>query len=246
MKTILGIDVGGTKIAAGLVDSKFRVTKFRTWPTSQTNLPQQLVEIAKSYRDFEGIGLGVPGDVSASGWVEKFDNIKRFKPMNLKQLLVKNFHLPVHVMNDARAFTLAEATLGAGKSHKKVVGVIMGTGIGGGIVINQQIYNGPKYLRGGHWRNILMKPNITIEQAIQRFGSFKKARQSVPFLKILIPYITRAVQPDAIIFGGGRMKFATMDKLLASVRSVGSRVVLKRFRLPHPGILGAALPLLRR
>src|SRR3989338_8448853 len=87
MKYTLGIDVGGTKIAAGLVDKAFKVHQVRVLATSQTNLPAQLIKLIENFRGFSAIGLGVPSpDISADGMVRVLPNVKGFKKTNLKKL----------------------------------------------------------------------------------------------------------------------------------------------------------------
>ncbi len=249
MKPVLGIDVGGTKIAAGLVSSSHKVSHLKVLATSQTNLSGQLIKLIESYEDFGAIGLGVPGPVRADGTVRVLPNIKGFKKTNLKKLLTKHFQVPVFVMNDAQAFTLAEARVGSARKFKKVAGVIMGTGIGGGVCINKKMYTGKKYLDGGEWGTIVVKPGMTLEQAMHRLGKFTKAEQSAPFAEVLIAYIVDKVNPEAIVFGGGRVNFPGIDRVLQKARkqvAPSSKVAVKRFSLKHPGIVGAALPLLKK
>ena len=249
MKYTLGIDVGGTKIAAGLVDKALKVHKVKVLTTSQTDLPLQLFKLIASFKGFSGIGLGVPGQVLPDGTVVALPNLKKFKKSNLKKLLEKRFNVPVHVMNDAQAFTLAEATAGSARKFKKVAGVIMGTGIGGGVVINKKIYSGEKYLRGGSCGTIKVRSGVTLEQAMHGFGKFTQAKQVAPFAEVIIAYILQVLEPEVIVFGGGRVKFPNIEKVLRqALKEVAprSKVAVKRSSLKYPGVIGAALPLLKK
>src|SRR5689334_7265579 len=119
MKYVLGIDVGGTKIASALVKDN-KLEQLLIEPTSKTDLLGQLMKIIGQYQGFEAIGVAVPGPVLADGTVVKLPNIPSFPKTNLKQILEEKFKLPVNVANDAKAFALAEATLGLGQDKKVV------------------------------------------------------------------------------------------------------------------------------
>jgi predicted NBD/HSP70 family sugar kinase len=249
MKYILGIDVGGTKIAAGLVDSSLKIHKVRIFATSKNNLTAQLAKVIKSFGNFSAIGIGVPGQVLPDGTVTKLPNLKKFKRTNLKQLLEKQFQVPVHVMNDAQAFTLAEARIGIGKNAKRMAGVIMGTGIGGGIVINGKIYSGDKYQHAGEWGWIKVRSKVTLEQAMHKFGKFTEAEHASPFAEVLIGYITQVLSPDTIVFGGGRVNFPGIEKVLQRALKVvapSARVKVIKSKLQYPGAIGAVIPLLKK
>ncbi len=84
---------------------------------------------------------------------------------------------------------------------------------------------------------------------MQRLGKFTKAEQSAAFAELLIAYILEKVNPEAIVFGGGRINMPGIDRVLQKAKkqvAPSSKVMVKRFSLKHPGIVGAALPLFRR
>jgi glucokinase len=248
-KYILGIDVGGTKIAAGLVDRKFQVTKVRIVPTSQTNLIGQLVKLIEFYDGFGAIGLGMPGWVLPNGVVTNLPNVKNFQKTNVRVLLEKKFKIPVKVMNDARAFTLAEATLGAGEKFKTVVGVTLGTGIGGGVVIDKKLYSG-RNLMSGEWGHIFIRGDQTLEQTMQKFGKFTDAKQVEALAHVIMSVIVRSVDPEIIIFGGSRSTLPGLQTILnRSLKLVYQdplKTIVKVSKLKHAGIIGAVLPLITR
>ncbi|OGE82407.1 MAG: hypothetical protein A3B10_02940 [Candidatus Doudnabacteria bacterium RIFCSPLOWO2_01_FULL_44_21] len=249
MKQILGIDVGGTKIAAGLVDKSFRVSKIKVLRTSQTDLISQLRDLVLSYHNFDAIGIGVPGQVLSSGLVVHLPNIQHLKLVNLKQVFQKKFCVPVNVMNDAKAFALAEAILGSGKKFNIVVGVILGTGIGVGIVMNKKIYFGANSIAGemGHF---VIPNGKTFEQYVKRAGNFKNARYARKYLELLLYFITRSFDPEIIIVGGGWSRLKGMqqlfDELIRNNQRFQIKTLVKISQLKHAGIIGAVLPLFRK
>lgn len=249
MRQILGIDVGGTKIAAGLVDRNYKVSQVSQMPTSQTDLVGQLVRLIESYDNFDAIGLGLPGQVVDNGIVTHMANLPRYKNLDLKSFFSNKFKVPVNVINDAKAFTLAEAILGDGKKFKTVVGVTLGTGIGGGVVIDKKLYLGPNYLVG-EWGHIFIKDSTGLEQMMHKFGKFTKAKQAEPFARIIISVIIRCLDPDIIIFGGARSMLPGMQTILNRCLKLISKYPLKTAvkvsKLKHAGIIGAALPLLKK
>lgn len=249
-KPILGIDVGGTKIAAGLVDQKLRVSQVSIIPTSQKDLVRQIIDLIKSYSGFSGIGLAIPGPVLASGLVTHLPNIKNFKPTNFKKLLEKKFSVFTSVVNDAKSFALAEATVGQGKNFKIVAGVILGTGIGVGFIgINKKIYYGRNSLAGeiGHF---LMPDGKFFEQYVKAAGKFKTAKDASKYLRMLLSFIVRSIDPEVIIFGGGWSRLKGMNQALRQalkqVRLPVPKTVIKISKLKHASIIGAALLALQR
>jgi len=241
--------VGGTKIAGGLVDSRFRVRNVTVMPTSQTDLVGQLTRLIRDYEGFGGIGLGISGQVLANGMVIRLPNISKFKPTNLKKLLVRKFKVPASVINDAKAFGLAEATIGSGSKYKSVAGMILGTGIGVGVVINKKVYFGKDGLAGEFEHTALLDGKM-IRDYRHREGEFKNAQTVKKYLKTMLSAVVLSFNPDIIILGGGWSKLVGMEKLAnALTKNVGGYqnvTPVKISKLKHAGIIGAALPLLKK
>lgn len=163
-KYTAGIDLGATNIKAGLIlGNKIlarNVVSTAGFP-SQRGLINALREQANqllrqtgiSKNNVAGIGIGVPGPVdSLRGIVHYFPNIKGWHNVALKKILRKQTGLPVFIDNDANLMTLAEGRLGAAKGKKNVLGITLGTGVGGGILINGRLYRGSSMNAGeiGH------------------------------------------------------------------------------------------------
>jgi predicted NBD/HSP70 family sugar kinase len=246
MKQILGIDVGGTKIAIGIVNQSLKINDLRIVPTSQTNLLAQLNELIGQYRGYDGIGLALPGQVLADGRVEKLPNIKGFKPINIKQVLEKKFKVVVSVMNDAKAFALAEAMVGAGKDDEVVVGLILGTGVGAGVVVNGQVYFGKDGL-AGEVEHVVLPDGKMVRYYRKAAGVYQHKDQTETILRTLLSIVILNFNPDIIVLGGGWSKLAGMEKLANKLaKNIGDYKTITKVKVSkivHPGVIGAALPI---
>lgn len=157
MTLVIGIDLGGTKIAGAVWDSEAQTVRAqKTIPTQGKLGPDGVLErIAKLVRELAesvdlsvaevaGVGLGVPATFDAErGEIHLIPNLPGDwygKPV--VRILQEALGCPVHLINDARAFTLAEATIGAGRGTSACIGLTLGTGVGGGIAINGRLYLG--------------------------------------------------------------------------------------------------------
>ena len=144
----IGVDVGGTKIAVGLVSDRGELLKKSTIPTLRGRSGEALVaDIASIIRDmteeteYTIIGLGVPGCIDCdSGLLVHANNIGDNIPF--KELL--RYHFPnkiIHVNNDATCALIGEKLFGTARDYKNLIMLTLGTGIGCGIIVNNEIYN---------------------------------------------------------------------------------------------------------
>ena len=146
-KYVIGVDLGGTNIRAGLVlnNKIIKKTEVKTEPNKGKNtVIKNLVKAVNNVmtKDVKGIGIGSPGPLNyKKGLIITTKNIP-LKKVNLKKILEKKFNVPVFVDNDSNCFTFGEALYGSGKKHNCVIGLTIGTGVGGGIVINKKIFHG--------------------------------------------------------------------------------------------------------
>ena len=145
---IIGVDLGGTNVRAGLV-VKSKLTKLNSLKLTDTSSRQKTLNeviqaIAPLMRhEVKGIGIGVPSVIDLDkGIVYDVVNILSWKKVPLKSILQKEFGKPVYINNDANCFILGEHRYGIGKPYSMLVGLTLGTGLGAGIIINQQLYNG--------------------------------------------------------------------------------------------------------
>jgi glucokinase len=163
----VGVDVGGTKVAAGLVDSIGGITNQTRTPMVATDAAAGLAAVkaaidsvwAASSRQPElndlisGIGICAPGPLDPrTGIVINPPNLPGWRNFPLADLISKSYRLPVRVDNDGNAAALAEALWGAGRGYRNIFCATIGTGIGTGIVFDGRIYHGRTgaAAEGGH------------------------------------------------------------------------------------------------
>ena len=161
-KYVLGIDIGGTKIRLGIVDSngdvKWGISKSNynfdsvsEWINYFTN--NILTQIPDEYTtSYTKIGIGT------AGWIDEKSNLiihspnTNWKNVDLKSLLEKEINIPISIINDCSAAVIGEHTYGAIKDCTNALGIFIGTGIGGGIILNNNLYQGSQGFAGeiGH------------------------------------------------------------------------------------------------
>ncbi len=156
----IGIDLGGTKIEGILVDDNYKTITRKRIPTNQDNGYNSILESIKNLcmelmpESNENISIGVctPGALSLDSGLIKNSNTQCLIGKDLQNDLKNILHHDISIENDANCFALAEANLGVGKNSNLVFGVIMGTGVGGGITINGKIHHGRNNIAGewGH------------------------------------------------------------------------------------------------
>ena len=147
---ILGIDIGGTSIKGGLVYRFGQVDKLFSLPIdkslSQDEQIKALINIIKeTYKDddFEGIGLGIPGAIDNTLGVVMYSNNLKWENLEIGKMLKRAFPgKKIAMTNDANAAALGEAKFGSAKNEQNVVMITLGTGVGGGIIINGKLYEG--------------------------------------------------------------------------------------------------------
>lgn len=144
----IGIDLGGTNVRMGVVNNGVIVKKISERCKADqpedvviTQLTDMLHQIISP--EIESIGIGVPSVVDAEkGIVYNVMNIPSWKEVHLKEILEKEFNIPVFVNNDCNCFALGEYHFGEGAGSKDLVAVALGTGVGSGIIIDGKLYNG--------------------------------------------------------------------------------------------------------
>lgn len=151
-KYALGVDLGGTSVKIGLVDNKGKILQKGAVPTKAEEGPERVIKqikkgineiLDKSDRKIEGIGIGSPGAVNTKkGTIEYPPNLPGWKSVALGKILKKEYGTEVYLENDANAAAIGEMIFGAGKSYDNFIMVTLGTGVGGGIIINRKIYRG--------------------------------------------------------------------------------------------------------
>jgi len=240
-KAILGLDIGGTGIKGGVLVNG-HLEDIRSIPTpaqeSKEFILDTIADFIKTYEchDFIGIGIGIPGLVdTTNGIVIGLANIPSFQHVELKKFLTEKFQKPVFINNDANCFAIGVHKYGVGKPFKNLVGITLGTGTGGGIVINGHLYSGSfsaagewcsapyldqnyeYYCSGKFFQNFYQnKPKNLAKLALSGDSEAQKAFDEFGHhLGELLKVILYSLAPEAIILGGSiRKSFPLFKKSL--------------------------------
>ncbi len=228
---IIGVDVGGTKISAGIVVRE-QITRQTVLPTPFDRPQHEVVmaviqAIEEVYDpDVNGIGIGVPGLVDQiEQRVIDVVNIPSWDSVPLAEMVSEYFNKPVYVNNDANCFAIGEKYFGKGKPFANFVGLTLGTGMGAGIIINNHLYAG-RLCGAGEFGNIYYRDKnmesyasglFFKEKGIDGKTLFKRAAIGDPLaIKVFedmgkhigraVANILFALAPEAIIMGGSVSK----------------------------------------
>ena len=150
----IGIDIGGTSIKGAGITKEGKVLKVFSMPVvkgdSQDATINKLIEAINNYikeqgfkkEEILGIGLGVPGVMDTKVGVITYSNNLQWYDLPIVEMIEKGTGLKVKITNDANAAALGEAKYGAGKKYKNIIMVTLGTGVGGGIIIDGKLFEG--------------------------------------------------------------------------------------------------------
>ncbi len=154
-KYVIGIDVGGTKILYGIFDDRMNLLRVIQRSTDQELLPDQLMDQMTGHvrellrganvkqEEIRGIGAAFPSHIDFNrGIVLETSNIQALNNVPVRDLLEARLEIPVWLDNDANVAALAEHRLGAGRGHRDMIYVTVSTGIGGGLILNGELYRG--------------------------------------------------------------------------------------------------------
>lgn len=148
----IGVDLGGTSIKVGIVSKEGKLLRKTSVETLADQGPKVVIkQIIKGIKlvtdgkmkDYAGIGIGSPGVVSIKhGTVENPPNMAGWKKVKLGDIIQEEFSLPTVVENDANAAAIGELIFGAGRKFSDFIMITMGTGVGGGLILNNKLYRG--------------------------------------------------------------------------------------------------------
>lgn len=156
----IGVDLGGTKIAVGLVDDNNKIVVKETLPTLAYRPVEEITaDIASlcqkvckkgdiSLSELRGIGLAIPGTINTKTGIVEYSNNLKFLNFPIVDFMSKHLNVPKNMFkigNDANLAAYGEAVAGAGKNASSCVVVTLGTGVGSGIIIDGKIITGVKY-----------------------------------------------------------------------------------------------------
>ena len=159
---VLGVDLGGTNIKLGLVDAAGKIISKSTLPTAAfLSHPKKLIDgllqsfeqlIQKNHlqkNDIQGIGIGLPGLVDTQKGIARFlPNLPGWKNVALKNIIEQKIGISTLIDNDVNLMTLGEWKFGAGRGFSNIVCVTLGTGVGGGLILNNALYRGEGFSAG--------------------------------------------------------------------------------------------------
>ncbi|MCO5062687.1 MAG: ROK family protein [Kiritimatiellae bacterium] len=164
LRHAMGIDFGGTSVKLALVDERGKIRARRKFATKDAvgvegwldRVEREVADIMGKEgagKQLVGAGVGVPGFVDFErGFIFDLPNVPGWTGVELGSLLAKRLSLRVRVDNDVNAMALGECTFGTGRAYQHAVFVTLGTGVGGGLLINNRIYRGAHSMAGeiGH------------------------------------------------------------------------------------------------
>jgi glucokinase len=166
----LGVDLGGTKVLAGIFDDDLNRLAVAKQPSNAAGGPVAVFEAVVAAVDevltktgtnpqtIKGLGFGVPGQIEPRSTVVRFAPNLDWKHLDVTTYLPKTWTWPVELHNDVRMGTYGEFARGAARGAKDVFGIFVGTGVGGGLILNGELYEGFRGHAGEighvviHWR----------------------------------------------------------------------------------------------
>ena len=153
----IGIDLGGTNIVAGVMDDHYQLLAKAKCKTNASRPAREIVtdmarmareaaeKVGVSMSEVAHVGVGSPGTCNAANGIVEYANNLGFDHVPIKAWLEEELHIPVSIENDANAAALGEALAGAARGARSCVCITLGTGVGGGIILDGKVYSGFNY-----------------------------------------------------------------------------------------------------
>jgi glucokinase len=271
--SIVGVDIGGTSIEAGLVVGDKILTK-KTNPTGASRSKEEILETLFDCIDsvitpeVTVIGIGVPGLLNfEKGQLLNITNIPAWKNLPLREIVKERYSIDVYLNNDANCFALGEKYYGKGKGVDNMLAIALGTGVGGGIILNNKLVTG---MFGGageigalsykdrnfefYCGSIFFKEkyNSTGKELFQL--ATENNEEAIEAFKVLgghlgemIHQILFMLAPDMIVLGGSISKSfplfkPTLQKKLGQFpfEDIREKVIIEQSELEDIAIFGAA------
>src|SRR3989338_1214541 len=261
MTQYLGVDVGGTKIHAALIDASLKTIRKTTTPTEPKKGRKHTIKnIINAIKEIEAgkprtTGIGMPGYTDSKGKQQITPNIPSFTNYPLKKELEKKLGRKIRMENDAHCFMLAESSAGAAKGMKNAIGLTLGTGIGGGAITEGKLLHG-KNGGAAHFGHTITEKGKTLEElcggknlekrhyeltgrkmtAQQIFKSKGKKQKEIikEYYKNLATGITNLINtfnPEAVILGGGISKSIQLKRLQKEIRKRANTPLTKETKI---------------
>ncbi len=234
----IGVDLGGTKILAGLYDAELNLLARSKQPTSAESGPaavfgritqavEAVVREAKiDPSHIRGMGLGIPGQIEVGAPVVRFAPNLAWRNVHVTEHLPAEWTWPVVIENDVRMGTFGEFSAGAAKGARHVFGVFVGTGVGGGLILDGKLYNGFNGHAGEvghvvlHWRK-----GETLEGIAGRKYQMKRARQLLDDAPKKVRKDWKGIDPDRVKSGQLAELYDKHDPIASAVVGDASRAL---------------------
>lgn len=207
MEYSLGIDIGGTNIAAGVIDEGYNIiSKSKVKTNSGRGYEEVLKDIVLagtlavreadlSFEDIKRAGLGCPGTCNIETGIVEYANNLKWENVPLQKYVGDAFKIPTYIENDANAAALGEYYAGAAKGAKSAIVMTLGTGLGAGIIIDGKIFSGSNYAGAEIGHTVI---NVDGEQCTcGRKGCFETYCSATALVK----FTKRAIEknPDSLM-----------------------------------------------
>lgn len=274
-KTFVGIDIGGSKIEGILWRGKIINAIAIKTPQSRAAFLTRLTALirrlmsGRGVKGITGIGIGCAGGIDVkSGKIIHGPNTKFLNNLDLAATLRKRFKTPVRIDNDTNCFLRAEFHFGAARNMNNVVGLTLGTGVGGALMLDGQVRHGAHISGFEFGHMIIASPSLTVEDLVsshgfarlgvrhpleaqqKAFAGDKKARRIYErigrHLGIALANLVNIFDPELIVIGGGISRAGNLLLTPAKqemkkhvVKSVKKLPPVKISKLNHAGAVGA-------
>jgi glucokinase len=260
---VIGVDIGGTKIAAGRVNDRAEIFQSHTIPTrASEGFDVSIQQVWRAIEpllspEIEAIGMCAPGPLDPrTGVIVNPPNLPGWRDVPLVKLARDRFGLPVRLENDCNAAGLAEARFGAARGFANVFFAAIGTGIGAGIILDGKIYHGKNGAAGeaGHMTIDYRSSTICgcgVPGCIEALASGRftgDLEEHATRLAAWLGGIVSLLDPDIVVLGGGVAEIG--DPLLEKLRAMVPKWTINPYAKATPivpaqfgtqaGVVGAA------
>jgi glucokinase len=236
----LGVEIGGTKLQVGVCDHGGHIQQLlrvevvrRNGARGILNQVDQIIRPLLAGQQVDAIGIGFGGPVDGPhGRVVRSFHIRGWDGFALRRWFLRRFKLPTVIENDTNAAALAEATIGAGRGYRAVLYSNVGTGIGGGFVVDGKIYNGrfgameighTRFFVRGRWRILEeLSSGLSIERGKTTL------EESARYYGVALANAITLLNPSIVVVGGGVAREG--EKFLRPMRETVERFVFEPFR----------------
>lgn len=205
MKYYIGIDLGGTNIVAAVVDEKGKIISKTDCKTNLPRIPELVADdMAKISEEavlkagitmdqIENVGIGSPGIINPStGEIEYSCNFNYYN-VPMSEMMNKRLRKPIYIDNDANTAAIGEFAVGAGKGIHSMIAITLGTGVGGGVILNDKIYSGFNYAGGELGHTVIQMDGRPCNCG--RKGCFEAYASATGLIKTTIEYMEK--NPDS-------------------------------------------------